>query len=170
MKMFNKPTPIMGQPTKLTPMVHEAIVTAVRLGNYIETAAALAGINKTTIYDWMKRGANEKRGIYYDFTTAITKALAKSEVQDLQTIAEASKVHWQAAAWRLERRFPARWRHNQHLRAEIESAHTERTEAVFEHQITSDPETRELLRQLYARQQAILPNSTTYEDATFPML
>ena len=35
------------------------IVESLKLGNYIETAAALVGINKTSIYEWLKRGARE---------------------------------------------------------------------------------------------------------------
>ncbi|MFS8631315.1 MAG: hypothetical protein LOD92_09215, partial [Bacillales bacterium] len=82
---------------------------AIRMGAYIETAAAYAGINKSTLYDWMRRGARAKSGKYKEFSNAIEKALAESEMRDLAVIAKASQENWQAAAWRLERKFPDRW-------------------------------------------------------------
>lgn len=98
-----------GRPEKLTPEVQQKIVDAIRMGAYIETAAAYAGINKSTLYDWMKRGARAKSGKYKEFSNAIEKALAESEMRDLAVIAKASQENWQAAAWRLERKFPDRW-------------------------------------------------------------
>lgn len=99
------------------------IVQAVRAGNYIETAAAYAGVAKSTLYDWMKRGARERQRLernpkarakkseapYVEFSNAIQKALAESEMFDVATIGRASRDNWQAAAWRLERKFPERW-------------------------------------------------------------
>lgn len=98
-----------GRPEKLTPELQQKIVDAIRMGAYIETAAAYAGINKSTLYDWMKRGARAKSGKYKEFSNAIEKALAESEMRDLAVIAKASQENWQAAAWRLERKFPDRW-------------------------------------------------------------
>lgn len=98
-----------GRPEKLTPELQQKIVDAIRMGAYIETAAAYAGINKSTLYDWMRRGARAKSGKYKEFSNAIEKALAESEMRDLAVIAKASQENWQAAAWRLERKFPDRW-------------------------------------------------------------
>lgn len=98
-----------GRPEKLTPELQQKIVDAIRMGAYIETASAYAGINKSTLYDWMKRGARAKSGKYKEFSNAIEKALAESEMRDLAVIAKASQENWQAAAWRLERKFPDRW-------------------------------------------------------------
>nr|WP_255724707.1 hypothetical protein [Shimazuella soli] len=85
------------------------------MGNYIETASAYAGINKTTLYDWLKRGARENRGKYRAFSNAVEKAMAEAEMRDVALIAQAAKENWQAAAWRLERKYPARWgRKTQH--------------------------------------------------------
>lgn len=105
----------MGRPEKLTPELQQKIVDALRLGNYIETAAAYAGVSKTTIYDWLKKGARSKKGKYKDFSNAVEKALAEAEMRDVALIGNAAKENWQAAAWRLERKFPARWgRKTQH--------------------------------------------------------
>ena len=98
-----------GRPTKLSPEIQEKIIVAVRNGNYIETAAQFAGINKDTLYRWLHLGAQQDTGAYHDFSDALHKALAQSEMMDVATITRASADQWQAAAWRLERKFPDRW-------------------------------------------------------------
>ena len=113
----------MGRPTKLNYKVQEKIVQAIKAGNYIETAAAYAGINKSTLYDWLRRGEREKQRVeknpryrirksekpYVEFSDAVEKALAEAEVRDVLLISKAAEEQWQAAAWRLERKFPDRW-------------------------------------------------------------
>lgn len=112
-----------GRPTKLNEEVQNKIVQAVQAGNYIETAAAYAGINKSSFYEWLKRGEREKQRVekdsrlrvrkseedYVSFSNAIEKALAVSEMRDVLIIGKAAETQWQAAAWRLERKFPKRW-------------------------------------------------------------
>jgi len=44
-----------GRPTKLSPETQEKIVTCVAAGNYIDVAAAYAGVAKSTVYEWMSR-------------------------------------------------------------------------------------------------------------------
>lgn len=71
-----------GRPTKLTPDVHETIVNAVRAGNYVETAAAYAGVHPGTVFRWMKEGdepgaPRAKR----EFRDAVNRARAESEVR-----------------------------------------------------------------------------------------
>ena len=97
----------MGRPTKLTPEVHERIANAIRRGNYIETAAALAGISKVALYDWLHRGAAElariegnarrsglaSEAIYFEFSNAVALALAESEDHDLGIINNAAEIH-----------------------------------------------------------------------------
>lgn len=100
-----------GRPTKLTPELQEDIVKYLRLGNYVETVCAIVGINKTTFYDWMRQGARAKRSTnkMAQFSHAIKAAMALGEAADLAVIQQASVRSWQAAAWRLERRYPGRW-------------------------------------------------------------
>ncbi len=124
-----------GRPSKLTPAIQKRIVNAIRRGCYVETATAMAGVAKTTFYDWLKQGARADEGVFHNFSIAVEKALADSEHDDLAVIEKASrgyevvktktvvykdgaieetterstKFDWQAAAWRLERRFPERW-------------------------------------------------------------
>lgn len=113
----------MARPTKLNFDTHNKIITAIRAGNYIETAAAYAGVNKSTLYEWLKRGEREKQRVaenpryrirksekpYVEFSNAVEKALAEAEIRDVAIIAKAAEEQWQAAAWRLERKFPDRW-------------------------------------------------------------
>jgi hypothetical protein len=104
----------MGRPTKLNEQTHEAIVLSVRKGNYVETAAEAVGITATTFYRWMERGEadveNDVKSVFSEFCEAIKRAKAESEAIDLDHIADAAgKGNWQAAAWRLERRFPTKW-------------------------------------------------------------
>lgn len=115
-----------GRPTKLTPELQEEICKIIRAGNYIETAAAYVGISKNTIYDWMRRGAREKERLkknprakmkkseapFVEFSDSIEKALAYAEVRDVAIIGKAAETQWQAAAWRLERKFRDRWGRN----------------------------------------------------------
>jgi hypothetical protein len=94
--------------TKLTPELQEKILLHLRLGAYVETAAACAGIHKDTFYEWMKKGARGQKP-YVAFAEAVNKAIAESESRDLATVLKASAKYWQAAAWRLERRFPEKY-------------------------------------------------------------
>jgi hypothetical protein len=110
-----------GRPPTLNEDVQKKITDAIRLGNYIETAAAYAGVPKRTLYDWLKRGALAERKrdeglrlgrndrLYLEFSHAVERALADSEMHDVLLIHQAAKDAWQAAAWRLERKFPDRW-------------------------------------------------------------
>jgi hypothetical protein len=102
----------MARPTKLTPEVQERIITALRAGNYQETAANYAGISGKTFYEWMARGetGEEKDVIYREFRDAVQKAKSDAEVRDLYLIDQAAQSgSWQAAAWKLERKFPHKW-------------------------------------------------------------
>lgn len=102
----------MARPPKLTPELQQKIVKAIQAGAYVETAAAFAGIHKDTFYDWMRRGARNagRDKPYREFSDAVQKAMAEAEVKDIHTIDVAAKKDWKAAAWKLERRHPERWR------------------------------------------------------------
>ena len=95
---------MMARPTKLTPDVQQKICTAIQGGNYIETASAFAGIGKTALYEWLKRGGAElarvaksarlrvlaSELIYVEFTNAVEEALAQSELHDVLIIQRAA--------------------------------------------------------------------------------
>lgn len=91
----------MGRPSKLTDDRVERILQALRAGNYLETAARYAGIGETTLHEWRHR--------YPEFRVAVEKARADAEARNVAVIQQAAAQTWQAAAWWLERSFPARW-------------------------------------------------------------
>jgi hypothetical protein len=78
---------------------HDVLLGALRRGHYIAVAAKLAGIPTSTLYQ-----VREKSG---DLRVQLSAALAASEDACLGSIAD--EPSWQARAWILERRFPARW-------------------------------------------------------------
>lgn len=112
-----------GRPTKLNLKVQTKIVKLLAEGNYVETAAASAGVNKSTLYLWLKRGARESQRLdkhpdakpdaaeaaYLKFSNAIEKAEADAEATGVKLISAAADGQWQAMAWRLERKHPERW-------------------------------------------------------------
>lgn len=113
--------------------VSAAIVQALTAGNYLETAAAYAGVAKQSVYNWLRQGARDQmagqRTVYADFLDAVKKAEADAEVAGITAIAQAARdrtidikdkdgkvietrvvpAAWQAEAWRQERRHPDRW-------------------------------------------------------------
>jgi len=115
--------PRTGRPDKLTPKLKEDLLKMIVTGNYIETAAAFVGIAQTTLREWMRRGEREAQRLnadpnarpikseekYIELSEAIRQAQAESEVRDVVLIGRAAQDQWQAAAWRLERRYPDRW-------------------------------------------------------------
>jgi len=99
-----------GRPSVLTPEIQKQIVGYIEAGCYVETAAQAAGIHKATFYQWLKKSHDDKKdNIYSDFRDAIEKAMAVSELRDVENIQQAAASNWQASAWRLERKFPNRW-------------------------------------------------------------
>ena len=123
----------MGRPVKLTPEVQEDICAAIRAGNYIEPSAIRAGVSKSTLYSWLKKGKTEADRVdravsvgrrakvtaklkpYVDFLDAVKKAEAEAEARDVAIISKAAITQWQAAAWRLERKHYDRWGRRQAL-------------------------------------------------------
>lgn len=94
----------------MTPEVQERIVSAIRAGNYLETAAAYAGIGETTLHRWMQQGATDESDVIYrEFREAVERARAEAEVRTVALIQQAAPQSWQAAAWYLERSHPKRW-------------------------------------------------------------
>jgi hypothetical protein len=99
----------MPRKTKLTPQVQEAIVQALTLGAVHAHACAYAGIDHATFYRWLQKG---EAGLapYREFYEGVKRAEARSVVGWLAKIeAAANAGHWQAAAWKLERRYPHVW-------------------------------------------------------------
>jgi hypothetical protein len=99
------------------------IAQYLRAGNYIETTAALVGIHRDSVYEWLKRGNAEiervsksnranirkREAIFVEFTDTVKKAQAQSEAMLVGLIGQAAQKNWTAAAWRLERKYPDKW-------------------------------------------------------------
>ncbi len=125
---------MVGRPTKLTSELTEEIAQYLRAGNYIETTAALVGINRDSIYEWLKRGAAEqerlkknprarlrkREELYVEFSDTVKKAQAQSEAMLVGLIGKAAQKNWTAAAWRLERKYPDKWGRTERNAAQAE--------------------------------------------------
>ena len=122
-----------GRPTKLTPDLQERILDAILDGNYVETAAQVAGVNKTTLYRWLRRAeeveatalehaegdledvdlyslVDPAEWVYLDFRHALESARAWAETELVRQVkAFAALGGWQAFMTILERTHPTRW-------------------------------------------------------------
>lgn len=101
-----------GRPSKiLDAAVRDNLLTAIRAGNYIESAVRYAGISVASYRRWMDRGQSDDPddAPYAEFRTVVEKARADAEVRYVAIIAKAAERTWQASAWWLERSFPDRW-------------------------------------------------------------
>lgn len=98
-----------GRPSKLTPEIAKRIIDLVRAGNFAEAAAGAAGITRQTLHNWLRRGAEEGEGPFFDFAQELEIAAGEAEAKDVLSLVKAGGKDWRAIAWRLERRC-ARWR------------------------------------------------------------
>jgi len=109
-----------GRPSKFSKVLADSICNFIRLGSWLEVAAEANGIERTTLYLWLRRGSAYLAAVetgqpivkdveYANFTLAVRKATAEAELLDLERIDTAAEQVWQAAAWKLERRYPDRY-------------------------------------------------------------
>ena len=116
-----RPKPSANRPTALTPEVFDAIVTALQAGNYIDDAAAYAGVHQRLVFTWLEKGRNadeaDEQGLpltpnerlYMHFLHAVETARSQAVVRNVAIIQQAAQTQWQAAAWFLERTNPRKW-------------------------------------------------------------
>lgn len=168
-----------GRPTILTPSLVEKVSSLILAGAYIETACAACGFAKQLYHEWLKLGAQrrilrdqfrneqvvEKKDeldkkikmidpIYEQFNDSIEKAVVEAELRDLLRVDEAAIKSWQAAAWKLERKYPQRWakQYNVDHSGEIKTGGPTIEETRLKIlQIMKDPESLELAKQLSER-------------------
>lgn len=89
----------MARRSKYAPDVVQRIVTAIEQGATYELAAAYGGITYDTFNEWRKAKA--------EFSDAIKSAEGRASLKWLAIIDRAAQDGtWQAAAWKLERRYP----------------------------------------------------------------
>lgn len=79
-----------GRPSKLTKEVVDKMLNILRAGAYVETAAVLAGIPKSTFYEWMKQGRDKDGNVldneYGRFLDAVLRAMEECTARDLYNI------------------------------------------------------------------------------------
>jgi hypothetical protein len=94
-----------GRPPKLTPELQENIIHYLRFGNFLETAAAFNGVDRTTLWRWITRGKREIQRLeanlsskikqsevpYVDFCNAVERADVESEIRYAQLCYAAAK-------------------------------------------------------------------------------
>lgn len=110
------------RPIILDKGVQDNIVDAILGGNYLETAAAYAGVSRATLFEWLAKGREAQAQIqreeenlipnaqvYADFLDAVEGAQARAEVQAVASLRKAGLEHWQATAWWLERSRPRKY-------------------------------------------------------------
>lgn len=99
-----------AHPQKLNRTVCDKIVEGVLKGNYVSTVCQSVGINRSTYYDWKKKG---KQGIepYKQFYDRVTEAEAQAEMDILNVIYTNAidEGNWVSSAWILERKYPDRF-------------------------------------------------------------
>ena len=89
----------MARPTKYTPETVKKITDAIRVGATYALACDYAGITFETFSQWRKK--------YPEFSDGIKEAEGQGVVGWLAKIEKAANDGvWQAAAWKLERRYP----------------------------------------------------------------
>lgn len=111
-----------GRTSLLNATTKERIVSAVRSGAYLDDAASLAGVGRSTLFLWLAEGKNalEKRDngeklsdrdvLCLDFLDAVESARAEAQLRNVMIIQKAANEGtWQAAAWYLERTNPRKW-------------------------------------------------------------
>ena len=95
-----------GRPSKLTPVVTERLLHALRTGNARVVACRYAGISEPTFHRWMA----DDRPEFREFREVVEQGEATAEVGVVANLVELSKRdHRAAVAW-LERKAPERWR------------------------------------------------------------
>ena len=97
---------------KLNKQLIEDAVKLIEAGNYQKHVAQALGVDESTWYRWLREGeqSEDENDLKYKFYQSIKKAEAKAVARNVALIQRAAQEgNWQAAAWWLERKFPAEW-------------------------------------------------------------
>lgn len=115
----------MGRPLTITPETTRRIVEAIENALPVREACRLGGVGESTYYAWMARAEDpDAPAEYLEFRAAIAEARAIAQERLVSTvqIASADPKNWRAAAWLLERRYPAHWAETLTIRVNAEVA------------------------------------------------
>jgi len=86
---------------KRGPVRRAAVLEALRLGATRQQVAAAAGLSRVTLWRWLREDP--------ELAAEAEQAEGLAEMAMIRTVYEASRTDWKAAAFLLERRYPARW-------------------------------------------------------------
>ena len=92
----------MARPVKYTAERADKLIQAIRVGATFRLACQYAGISEDTFARWM----DGQRGAPADLADRVKEAEGSGAIGWLAVIEKASVKSWQAAAWKLERRYP----------------------------------------------------------------
>ena len=109
-----------GRPLKLNDELIEKIAQRIRIGAYIETAVCSCGVSKASFHEWMKKGNEQKTGIYRRFLDAVEKAMYESEMDDVARLAQLGKEDLATIKWRMERKYTKRWGKREIIKTETD--------------------------------------------------
>lgn len=129
-----------GRPRKLTKEVQESIINFLKMGNFLETAAAFNGLHASTVRYWIARGKRELQRVeanktskikqseapFVDFFVAVERADAEGEIRFVSLMYQAAKEDPNIAYRMLmSGRYP-RWKNNgaQNIESVTEQAET----------------------------------------------
>ena len=122
-------------------------------------ACAFAGIDYDTMREWVRRGeGRDSRRAKTDDFARFAVDLKKAEELAKVALVEQWKTHfpdsWQAIATYMERRWPEefgrRGRQTVNLQGQVRYS-----DANFDEQLQSDPESRQLIEKLFERRRSI---------------
>lgn len=90
--------------SKFTPALREAIITSLRRGDSMRTAAGLAGISHSQISRWLQRGENEEGTVYRQFYDEAGEAMLEPLARANAVIQRDIVSNPKTAMWYLEHR------------------------------------------------------------------
>lgn len=96
-----------ASPSKLSKEVLDKVKGALQMGATHEIAAQYAGIGVATFYRWMKKGKDQKSGIFREFHEVVKSAEAAGDIIHLGHINDAARSgDWRASKYLLQARHP----------------------------------------------------------------
>jgi len=130
-----------GTRGKLTPERYEAIVKYVRAGACINHAANAVGIDDKTLYQWLRRGANETDTIFSLFLDDYRRAKSFAVIRNVGIVQRAADDDWTAAKWLLQVLDPDVYGNKSTIKTEISGPDGENIKTEL---IISDDELKKL--------------------------